>query len=101
MGFLIFAIDPLDAGLADTCYRGEALCGVGTTGPLPARDWAVKAGGSSKAAVSTGVHRRRPRRERDGGTVHVGCGSWGWVAPCTYRAAVPGYDWNSALALYP
>lgn len=60
---------------------------LGTTGPMPVRDWAGAAAGSSKAAVRRTVHRRRHRRERGEGAVHVGCGSWGWVGamplPCS------------------
>jgi hypothetical protein len=40
---------------------------LGTTGPMPVRDWAGAAAGSSKAAVRRTVHRRRHRRERGEG----------------------------------
>lgn len=39
---------------------------LGTVGPMPVRDWAGEAAGSSKVTVSTTVHRRRPRRKRGG-----------------------------------
>lgn len=50
-----------------------------TTGPLPARDWQGEAGGSSKAAVSTGGAPQEGPQRAGRGTVHLGCGSWGWV----------------------